>query len=90
MEKARRFVSTELEPYIAVAFCSATALSLTLVFSGGDRAIGRTLVPDFVLLKRIYKKVFYYLKRDGVLDNSLRRASFMLKALLLRLFVSCW
>jgi len=29
-----RFVGTELEPYVGVAFCSAVALSCTLMLSG--------------------------------------------------------
>jgi hypothetical protein len=32
--KTHRFVGTELEPYIGVAFCSAIALSFTLLLSG--------------------------------------------------------
>jgi hypothetical protein len=32
--KRHRFVETELEPYVGVAFCSAVALSLTLMLSG--------------------------------------------------------
>jgi hypothetical protein len=32
--KTHRFVGTELEPYVAVAFCAAVALSLTLMLSG--------------------------------------------------------
>jgi hypothetical protein len=32
--KVHRFVGTELEPYIAVAFCSAVALSFTMILSG--------------------------------------------------------
>lgn len=32
--KTHRFVGTELEPYVAVGFCAAAALSLTLIFSG--------------------------------------------------------
>ncbi len=32
--KMHRFVGTGFEPYVAVAFCAATALSLTLIFSG--------------------------------------------------------
>jgi hypothetical protein len=31
--KYHRFVGTELEPYVGVAFCSAIALSFTLVLS---------------------------------------------------------
>lgn len=33
-DKLHRFVNTEWEPYIGVAFCSATALGLTLALSG--------------------------------------------------------
>jgi hypothetical protein len=32
--KRHRFVETEWEPYIAVAFCSAFALSFTMMLSG--------------------------------------------------------
>jgi hypothetical protein len=32
--KTHRFVGTELEPYVGVAFCSAIALSFTLILSG--------------------------------------------------------
>ncbi len=32
--KMHRFVGTELEPYVGVAFCSAVALSLTMLLSG--------------------------------------------------------
>ena len=32
--KTHRFVGTELEPYVAVAFCAAVALSFTLMLSG--------------------------------------------------------
>ena len=32
--KAHRFVGTELEPYVGVAFCSAIALSFTMILSG--------------------------------------------------------
>ena len=32
--KTHRFVGTELEPYIAVAFCAGVALSLTMMLSG--------------------------------------------------------
>jgi hypothetical protein len=31
--KMHRFVGTELEPYIAVAFCSGLALSFTMILS---------------------------------------------------------
>jgi hypothetical protein len=33
--KAHRFVGTEWEPYIGVAFCSAVALGFTMLLSGG-------------------------------------------------------
>jgi hypothetical protein len=29
-----RFVGTELEPYVGVAFCAAFALSFTMILSG--------------------------------------------------------
>ena len=32
--KMHRFVGTELEPYVGVAFCSAIALSFTMILSG--------------------------------------------------------
>jgi hypothetical protein len=32
--KTHRFVGTELEPYVAVAFCAAVALGFTLMLSG--------------------------------------------------------
>jgi len=32
--KMHRFVDTELEPYVGVAFCSAIALSFTMILSG--------------------------------------------------------
>jgi hypothetical protein len=32
--KMHRFVDTEWEPYIGVAFCSAIALSFTMILSG--------------------------------------------------------
>ena len=32
--KTHRFVGTEFEPYVGVAFCSAIALSLTMLISG--------------------------------------------------------
>jgi hypothetical protein len=32
--KRHRFVGTEFEPYVGVAFCSAIALSFTLMLSG--------------------------------------------------------
>jgi hypothetical protein len=42
--KMHRFVGTELEPYIAVAFCSGLALSFTMVLSAVLDMIG-TLPP---------------------------------------------
>jgi hypothetical protein len=38
--QTHRFVGTELEPYIAVAFCAAVALSLTLMLSGVIALVG--------------------------------------------------
>jgi hypothetical protein len=35
-----RFVDTEWEPYIGVAFCSATALGLTMTLSGALNTFG--------------------------------------------------
>ena len=35
-----RFVDTEWEPYIGVAFCSAIALSFTLILSGALNLVG--------------------------------------------------
>jgi hypothetical protein len=32
--KPHRFVGTEVEPYVGVAFCSAVALSFTMMLSG--------------------------------------------------------
>jgi hypothetical protein len=32
--RTHRFVGTELEPYVGVAFCSAVALAVTMVLSG--------------------------------------------------------
>jgi hypothetical protein len=32
--KKHRFVGTEFESYVAVAFCAAVALSLTMILSG--------------------------------------------------------
>ena len=32
--KMHRFVGTELEPYVGVAFCAAIALSVTMFLSG--------------------------------------------------------
>jgi len=33
-DKLHRFVGTEFEPYVGVAFCSAIALSFTMILSG--------------------------------------------------------
>ena len=38
--KKHRFVGTELESYVAVAFCSAVALSLTMILSGALELLG--------------------------------------------------
>ena len=38
--KYHRFVGTELEPYVGVAFCSAIALSFTMILSGLISAFG--------------------------------------------------
>jgi hypothetical protein len=38
--KPHRFVGTELEPYVGVAFCSATALGFTLLLSGALNILG--------------------------------------------------
>ena len=38
--QTHRFVGTELEPYVAVAFCAAVALSLTLMLSGVIALVG--------------------------------------------------
>jgi hypothetical protein len=38
--KKHRFVGTELESYVAVAFCSAIALSLTMILSGTLELLG--------------------------------------------------
>ena len=38
--KKHRFVGTELESYVAVAFCSAVALSLTMILSGTLNLVG--------------------------------------------------
>lgn len=38
--RVHRFVGTELEPYIGVAFCSATALALTMMLSGALTLLG--------------------------------------------------
>jgi hypothetical protein len=32
--RMHRFVGTELEPYVGVAFCSAVALACTMILSG--------------------------------------------------------
>ena len=39
-DKLHRFVGTAWEPYIGVAFCSATALGVTLTLSGVLNLIG--------------------------------------------------
>jgi hypothetical protein len=39
-DKLHRFVNTEWEPYIGVAFCSATALAVTLTLSGVLNLLG--------------------------------------------------
>ena len=38
--KMHRFVGTELEPYVGVAFCSGFALSFTMLLSGILDVIG--------------------------------------------------
>jgi hypothetical protein len=38
--KSHRFVGTELEPYIGVAFCSAVALAFTMMLSGAINVAG--------------------------------------------------
>jgi hypothetical protein len=38
--KTHRFVGTEFEPYIGVAFCSAAALGVTLTLSGVLNLLG--------------------------------------------------
>ena len=38
--KTHRFVGTELEPYIGVAFCSAVALAFTMILSGAISVAG--------------------------------------------------
>jgi len=38
--RLNRFAGTEWEPYIGVAFCSAVALSLTMLLSGALNLIG--------------------------------------------------
>jgi hypothetical protein len=38
--KLHRFVDTEWEPYVGVAFCSAVALGLTLILSGVLNLLG--------------------------------------------------
>jgi len=38
--KPHRLVETEWEPYVGVAFCSAVALSLTLMLSGAIKLWG--------------------------------------------------
>jgi hypothetical protein len=38
--KTHRFVGTEWEPYVGVAFCSAVALGLTMMLSGAISLAG--------------------------------------------------
>jgi hypothetical protein len=38
--KFHRFVDTEWEPYVGVAFCSAVALGLTMMLSGALNLLG--------------------------------------------------
>jgi hypothetical protein len=38
--KLHRFVDTEWEPYVGVAFCSAVALGLTMILSGALNLLG--------------------------------------------------
>ncbi len=38
--KLHRFVDTEWEPYVGVAFCSAVALGLTMMLSGVLNILG--------------------------------------------------
>jgi hypothetical protein len=38
--KLHRFVDTEWEPYVGVAFCSAVALGLTMMLSGVLNMLG--------------------------------------------------
>ena len=38
--KLHRFVDTEWEPYVGVAFCSAVALGLTMMLSGVLNLVG--------------------------------------------------
>jgi hypothetical protein len=38
--KLHRFVDTEWEPYVGVAFCSAAALGLTMMLSGVLNLLG--------------------------------------------------
>ena len=38
--KLHRFVDTEFEPYVGVAFCSAVALGLTMILSGAINLAG--------------------------------------------------
>ena len=38
--KTHRFVGTEWEPYVGVAFCSAVALACTMVLSGLLNIVG--------------------------------------------------
>ena len=38
--KLHRFVDTEWEPYVGVAFCAAVALGLTMMLSGALNLLG--------------------------------------------------
>lgn len=38
--KMHRYVGTELEPYVGVAFCSAFALAFTMILSGAISVFG--------------------------------------------------
>jgi hypothetical protein len=38
--ETHRFVGTEWEPYVGVAFCSAVALGFTMLLSGGLGIVG--------------------------------------------------
>ena len=38
--QTHRFVGTEWEPYVGVAFCSAVALALTMILSGAISLAG--------------------------------------------------
>jgi hypothetical protein len=39
-EKTHRFVDTEFEPYVAVAFCAAVALGCSLLLAGAIEHFG--------------------------------------------------